>query len=200
MDERVFTGLALNCTHACHPWHMSALPPLHVTRRQGLALLAVLAVPAGLSACGSESPEASPVETTAPPAPDLAAVVAGDERALIALYDAALAGLSEADERRRVLLTALRQQHVEHRDALAPNVAVSVDGDMAGGAVPDAEGTVSSAAPVAPGLRDLAAAERKAAKERIRACVEADDPQLARTLAFIAASESSHVPALVEAL
>lgn len=160
------------------------MPPLPVTRRQGLALLAVLAAPAWLGACGGESPEATTVETTTPPAPDLADVVAGEELALIALYDAALASLPEADERRRALLTALRQQHVEHRDALAP------DADVAG----------SDAAPLAPGLRDLAAAERKATKARIRACVEADDPQLARTLAFIAASEASHVPALLEDL
>lgn len=172
---------------------MSKTPPLHLTRRQGLTLLVALAVPAGLSACGGESPEASPVATTAPPAPDLAEVVAGEELALIALYDAALAGLPETDERRRTLLTALRQQHVEHRDALAPDVTIPLDEEASDGGTLDA-------APVAPGLRDLAAAERKATKARIRACVETDDPQLARTLAFIAASESSHVPALVEAL
>jgi hypothetical protein len=172
---------------------MSKTPPLHLTRRQGLTLLVASAVPAGLSACGGESPEASPVATTAPPAPDLAEVVAGEELALIALYDAALAGLPETDERRRTLLTALRQQHVEHRDALAPDVTIPLDEEASDGGTLDA-------APVAPGLRDLAAAERKATKTRIRACVETDDPQLARTLAFIAASESSHVPALVEAL
>jgi len=177
---------------------MSATLPLHLTRRQGLVLLAALTVPAGLSACGGESPEANPVETTAPPTPALAEVVAGEELALIALYDVALASLPEADERRRTLLTALRQQHVEHRDALAPEVTVPVDGEAPAGGRSDTGGP--DATPVAPGLRDLAAAERKAAKARIRACVEADDPQLARTLAFIAASESSHVPALVEAL
>ena len=37
---------------------------------------------------------------------------------------------------------------------------------------------------------------REAARSRIRACVAADDADLARLLTFIAASEASHVPAL----
>jgi hypothetical protein len=39
-------------------------------------------------------------------------------------------------------------------------------------------------------------AERSAMRQRIDACVAATDPETARTLTFIAASEGSHVPAL----
>ena len=47
-------------------------------------------------------------------------------------------------------------------------------------------------------VRTLIAAERAAARQRIEACVAATEPGLARTLAFIAASEASHIPALKE--
>ena len=45
-------------------------------------------------------------------------------------------------------------------------------------------------------IANLMAAEREAARSRIRACVAADDAELARLLTFIGASEASHVPAL----
>ena len=45
-------------------------------------------------------------------------------------------------------------------------------------------------------LRDLIGAERRATRSRVSACVETSDPELARVLALIGASEAGHVAAL----
>ena len=154
-------------------------PGRGLTRREGLLALAILA-PAGLlAACsGSAEPPSGSASASAPPV-DLAGEIAAEESALIASYDAVLAGAAGLDAATTNLLTMIRDQHAQHRDAL-------------GGA---AEGPPPSGAP-SPTVAALIAAERDAARSRIRACVAADDAELARLLAFIGASEASHVPAL----
>lgn len=161
---------------------------LRLTRRRGLMLLAALAPVSALTACGEDEPSVTASVPVEPDTPDLNATVAEQEAALIALYDSVLDSLPESDARRREILGELRQQHVDHHQALVP-------GQELASTPPSPDG-----APVAPGVRDLAAAERSAAKERIAACIDASDPDLARTLAFIAASEASHVPALSDLL
>ncbi len=157
---------------------------LRITRRRGLGLVALLAPASVLAACSSEPPPDVAATPTAAPEPDVRQRAALDEVGLIALYDSVLASLPDADERRRAPLRELREQHVAHRDALDPDaVAASV--------VEPGDGE-----PVAPGLTDLADAERQAVKQRIRSCVDATDEQTARLLALIAASEASHVPAV----
>lgn len=157
---------------------MSATPRL--TRRQSLAALGLIG-PVGLLAACSSSDEASPTATLGtepePIAPD--ATVAAEEALLIAHYDAVLQALPETQTETRSALSALREQHVAHREALGGGGEPALD-DL----------------PEDPSITSLTAAEKAASKARIRACAEASDPELARTLAFIAASEASHVPAL----
>ena len=155
-----------------------------LTRRAGLALL--LAVPVGaLAACAGDSgadPEPDPSEPTG-------AAAAIDEQAaqevdLVALYDAVLAAFPGSAV--EPLLTAVRDQHAQHCDALG------------GGSEPSTT-TPMVPATLAAALSALAATEREASRARVRACVEAADPEAARLLALIAASEASHVPALRDA-
>jgi hypothetical protein len=153
-----------------------------LTRREGLLALALLP-PAGLlAACsGSSEPTPGPTSATAPPA-DLAAEVAAEESALISAYDAVLAAATVLGDEAVALLALIRDQHAQHRDALG------------GAAAPP----TASPAPLTidAAVADLIAAEREAARSRIRACVAAGDGELARLLTFIGASEASHVPAL----
>ena len=155
-----------------------------LTRREGLIALALVA-PAGiLAACtGSAEPSPPSASASAPPA-DLAAEVAGEESALIATYDALLAGVAGLGEEATALLTLIRDQHVQHLEALGATAAQ-----------PPASTGTAPATPAA-AISLLVAAEREAARSRIRACVAADEPDLARLLTFIGASEASHVPAL----
>lgn len=100
------------------------------------------------------------------------------EQALIAAYDTALA--EGADP----LLEAIRAQHRAHLDAL-------------GGTAVTADATTADATTAVPPTRAaLAVLEREAATRGREHCLEAADPELVRTLAYIAASEASHVPAL----
>lgn len=167
---------------------MPMTPPSALTRREGLIALALgsLALPlAGVAGCSSGPSSDTPSTSTdaLPTVPaELAARVAAEEQALIARYDAALASLESdgaADAGTVRLLTSIRDQHVAHREAL-------------GGAGDAPAGTAPSTVTVS-GLIDL---ERAAARSRVRSCVEADDPSLARLLSLIAASEASHLPAL----
>ena len=128
-----------------------------------------------LAACSSGGAPDEPVPSTAEPS--LASAQAAAEQALIDEYEAVIAahpGLAAA-------LAPLRDQHMAHADAL--------------GGSPSA-GTAIAAATERAAVAALVTAERQAARERIGACVEAVEPGLARLLAFIAASEASHVPAL----
>ena len=158
---------------------MSAIGP-RLTRRQGLAALTLLGPVALLTACGSEDdPTSTATLTEEPPAPALDSTVAAEESLLIAHYEAVLEGLGDGQADRRAALENLRDQHVAHRDALGGGELGALD-----------------ELPQDPSIASLISAEKSASKSRIRACVEATDPELARVLAFIAASEASHVPAL----
>jgi hypothetical protein len=156
-----------------------------LTRREGLLALVLLA-PAGLLAACSGSADPAPASATATsPAPDLAAEVAAEESVLIAAYDAVLASPTGLDAEATTLLTVIRDQHAQHRDALGAPSSPTPSTPAAA-----AQATAEAA------LAGLIAAEREAARSRVRACVAADDAELARLLTFIGASEASHVPAL----
>lgn len=156
----------------------AARTPL-LTRRQGLTAAVLLGPVALMAACGSDDTAEAPTAAPERPAPALDATVAADEAQLIAHYDAVLASLPEGDSAVRATLLLIRDQHAEHREAL-------------GGGSADEPVVL----PDQPSISSLMAAEKSAAKSRIRSCVEATDPELARVLTFIAASEASHVPAL----
>lgn len=162
----------------------SAPPRAHaITRRQGLAGLLALLPAGAVAACSSGAIPVADVPATAEPTPELSSEVAAAEADLIARYDAVIATLAEGSDRVRSTLEAIRMQHAEHLSALG--------GAPTGASVAGAEAVVGS-----PAIAALVDAERQAAKARIGSCVEASDPELARTLAFIAASEASHVPVL----
>lgn len=161
-----------------------------ITRREGLLAVAVLGPAALVAACTTSSEPAtssadasSTVAGTDAPTPD---DIAGAEAALVARYDATLAALPDAPPEVRDLLSAIREQHAAH--------LVAVGGTPADPAESTAGGTVPSTTQAA--LAALMSAEKRAARDRVRACTTAESPDLARTLAFIAASEASHVPAL----
>lgn len=144
-----------------------------LTRRHLLlaALTGAALVP--MAAC-SDEPE--PISLAADP---VRVEALGAELDLIAVYEASIAAQPELAP----TLTVILEQHREHAQALA---------------VPDAQ-----ASPPAPrgaaaavdlnGLRDL---ERQAAGLRAGACVRAGNPELARLLALIGASEAQHVAVL----
>ncbi len=101
---------------------------------------------------------------------------------MIALYDAAISALPAGPSPERTLLERIRGEHAAHLSALTgASEPADVPGDRA-------------TAPVS--LRDLIGAERRATRSRVSACVETSDPELARVLALIGASEAGHVAAL----
>jgi hypothetical protein len=155
-----------------------------ITRREGLIALALAGPAALLAACTSDTAEPGPTPSPTTSPEGAAESVAADEALLVASYDAALAALPDADPAVIALLTGIRDQHAAHRDALGGTSLV-----------PDAPPQPAAQAAV---IDELLAAERQAARDRIDACETAADPELARLLAMIGASEASHVPALRE--
>ncbi|MFJ5235022.1 ferritin-like domain-containing protein [Kitasatospora sp. NPDC088391] len=103
--------------------------------------------------------------------------------ALLADYDAVAAAAGPADAAR---LTDLREDLVQHREALARTLPPS--------AAPSASASASAPAP-ARGVAELAAAERRTVGLRL-ADLAAASPELARTLAAVAASGAAHTAAL----
>jgi hypothetical protein len=155
-----------------------------LTRREGLIALALVA-PAGILAACTGSAEPSPASTSASAMPaDLATEVAAEESALMAIYDTVLVGVPGLGGEVTALLTLIRDQHAQHLEALGGS-----------GAQPPLSGAPAPTTP-ASAVALLISAEREAARSRIRACVAADEGDLARLLTFIGASEASHVPAL----
>ena len=164
---------------------MPAPPPL--TRRQALSL-AIGAGPAMLlAACTTEDASTPQVATSgAVPGGDVtsAGAMALDESALVAAYQSVLDGFADLDVSIGAVLTEIRDQHAQHRDAL--------------GGAPPATAAETLASSLDAAIAGLMTRERAAARARRRACVEAEDPASARLLALIGASEASHVPALRE--
>lgn len=101
---------------------------------------------------------------------------------MIALYDAAISALPAGPSSERTLLERIRGEHAAHLSALT------------GASEPADIPMDRTTAPVS--LRDLIGAERRATRSRVSACEEASDPELARVLALIGASEAGHVAAL----
>ena len=155
------------------------------TRRQGMAALALLGPVGLLAACSGDSAPDEPVPTPSPTS--VADATVRSEQELVALYAAVAAAFPELSP----LLTMIGDQHRAHAQAVAGSSAA-----------PDGSG--ASPTPIAvPGTRAAAvdlliASERRSQRERVDACVAATEPGLARTLAFIGASEASHIPALKE--
>jgi hypothetical protein len=155
-----------------------------LTRRQGLFALALATTGAAIAACSSPSTPAPP---TAPPSsatPQSETIRL--EQELISKYDVAIAGVPTI----AAALTALRDQHVDHITALGGTASTA---SAPAGAVAGFPGPSAGQSAI---IQALLEAERVAATERIEACVAATDATLARILTFIAASESSHLPAL----
>lgn len=134
-----------------------------------------------LASCGSAS-----TTPAADSADDLLRTqVAAAELALIAQYQEVIAAFPDLG----ASLIALQEQHRAHLVAMAPAGAPGDDASASAATAP-APGSARQA------LELLADAERAASQQRREACLGAADPDLARTLALIAASEASHVPAL----
>lgn len=157
----------------------SAERPGRLSRRA--LLIAGAAAPLGACAVlGGDEPAATPPPR--PPHPDeaLAAAAAAAERELIALYNAAAAahpGLVED-------LAAFADRHTAHLEAVDPTVATAAP-------------PVEQEAPALPGDADetvavLRDAERASSEERLGACLDAEDRDLAGLLAQIAACEAAH--------
>jgi hypothetical protein len=157
-----------------------------ITRRQGLLGLVALVPVGALASCSSEQAPDAPPTTTAAAPPPISARVAEEEAALIALYDAAIAALPAGQDQARSTLELIRRQHADHLSALGGG-QLNASAEGVPGAAPQ---------PLQASISTLLDAERQAARDRIRSCVEATDMDLSRTLAFIGASEASHVPAL----
>ena len=140
---------------------------------QGATLAGLSA--AALAACtpGSDSP--APMSSSADPDAGIRDDAAARERVLIALYDAAIVAHPDLASD----LTAIRDEHAAHADALAPAPA---SGSPA----------VPSAGSAAAALKVLTEAERLATAERTASCEGAASQDLAQLLALIAASEAGH--------
>lgn len=159
--------------------------PPTLTRRRALGVVAGSALL--LAGCTTEDVQTAATPTVGEAAggeATSAGAAALDEAELVARYEAVLAAFQDRDEAVTSVLTDIRDQHAEHRDAL--------------GGAPDAPTPTRVDPSLDAAIGDLLARERAAAKARRRACVAADDPAAARLLALIGASEASHVPALRE--
>lgn len=153
--------------------------------RRSFLLMAVGTGAALVTGCGSTDSERVPGS----PDDGVRSAVAEAEASLIAQYQSAITAYPELG----ASLVAILEQHRAHLHAVLPGegpAAVSDPGNAGGGPAP--AGSVRQA------LQSLAQAERAASQQRREACGMAADPELARILAFIAASEASHVPALAQ--
>lgn len=142
-----------------------------VDRRHVLQVAAVGSAALALPACrsttrvdGEEPPPGTPDQQQA------------DELALIAAYDAAIAGAGRAAG---VAYQRLRDEHAAHLRALGWDEP------------PPPPGTASP-----PTRRQLVRAERRAMRLRTSGARQTDDAEKAQLLALIAASEAQHVVTL----
>lgn len=134
-----------------------------------------------LAACGGGTPvpEAVEVRPSAPEAPEENLL---DELSLIGAYLGAIAEFPEL----RGTLSAIADQHLAH----ARELGASQDQLAA------VEAIVPDAVRRGPAITELISRERAAADMRADGAVRAQSPDQVRTLTFIAASESSHIPEL----
>ena len=151
---------------------------MHVGVDRAISRRAVLIGATGIAGTGILTACANGTETSAAAADPVSAEVAGAEQALIAQYQAFITAFPELS----VDLTPLLEQHADHAKA----IGVKAPATSAPVAAADARTAIAV----------LADAERAAAKARRASCVAATDPELARIVALIAASEASHAPAL----
>jgi hypothetical protein len=131
---------------------------------------------AALAGCGSEAEELAPADAANPAPVDQVAL---SEATLIALYSSvAVAHPALADSVARIA-----DQHREHLTALGfpqiPSVPAQQAAQNRGAAIDQ-----------------CIAAELRAADARQASCQNAEDPEMIRLLAIIAASEASHAPDL----
>lgn len=152
------------------------MPP--VDRRTFLATCASALVATGCTT--AQPPDPQP---TAGPDDDVRDAVAQSERALLASYDEALAAHPDlADD-----LAPLRAQHEAHLAGIGRTQAPASPASATAAALPRTSDAVLAA---------LASAERRAQRQRSRACEAARDAALVRTLALVAASEAQHAEVL----
>lgn len=146
---------------------------MKLSRRRVIALSGVVAAAAVSSACSGTEVERireSEPERNPLTTPDMG---------LLALYAAVRRTYPSLDE----VLAEIEDQHRAHLAAL-------------GGSASEVSLEVTVAATSAGALEQCIIAERRAADAHQAACLQSVDPNEARLLAIIAASEASHVPAL----
>ena len=157
------------------------IPPL--TRRQLLArstgVACAFAGAGALAACGTDTVRpGAPAASLAVGSGSVSQAVATSERALIARYTETIAEFVQLAPS----LEPLLRQHEEHLAATGVEVPE-----------PPVHTPPSDLHAATSALRQ---AELSAAIERRESCLLATEPELIRTLTFIAASEASHVAAL----
>ncbi|MFM8894098.1 MAG: ferritin-like domain-containing protein [Actinomycetales bacterium] len=177
---RLRSGVPIAITDPRERVERSVAPGLIARRR--FLLLAAGAPVAFAAACSS------PTDPGGQGSPDdqVRSEVAAAELALIAQYQSTIAAFPDLG----ASLMALAEQHRAHLAAM---------GDaFAGAEIPSGQQTtpIQQGSSAQQAVAALAEVERAAAQQRRQSCLDAQDPGLARTLAFIAASEASHVPAL----
>lgn len=153
--------------------------------RRSFLVLAAGTGAALIAGCGTSDPEGS----TSSPDDAVRAAVAEAETALIAQYQGVITAFPDLG----ASLVAILEQHRAHLAAVTPGQGAA---EMAPQISPSTTSAPKGSAVDA--LQFLADAERAASQQRREACVLAADPELTRMLAFIAASEASHVPALAQ--
>jgi hypothetical protein len=161
----------------------------------------------GAPPAGGKPSAASASAGTIAPAQALAKLVADDERALIAAYDAAIEATPELES----VLAPLRADHAAHLVGLTPGAPTTQGGSVAGTSAtptptPSAvAGSAAASPPNSPAqslraqtLTALAAKERAAAAARVDDLMSAEG-SLARLLASIGGCEASHASLLAGA-
>jgi hypothetical protein len=149
---------------------------------QVISRRAVLITATGIAGAGILTGCGGGTEISAAAADPVSTEVAAAEQSLIAQYQTFITAFPELSAE----LTPLLDQHADHARA----IGVKAPASTAPVAAADARTAIAV----------LADIEREAAKARRASCVAATDPELARIVALIAASEASHAPALTRLL
>lgn len=160
-----------------------------LSRRDLLRLAGITAGAGALAACTSSGGGAQSPTPGAPDDPDAAlrTEVAAQETALLALYAVSAPVLPAAQAARAA---DLGRRHGDYRAAVLPSATASTSTSGSGSA--SGSSPAGSATPTPPtsartALRSLHRAETQASAERVAQAVRAHSPELARTLALVAA-------------